>query len=237
MRVIILKNCTTEGPGLIEDILIEKNIKYKIFDLDAGEKPPLTFNFDGVIVLGGPDSANDDTEKITNEIKFIQKVLSRKIPYLGICLGMQLLVKALGGRVIKAPLKEIGLRDPLGNFFEIELTEKGMRSIFLKSLPKRFNVFQLHGETVELIPKIDLLATGKFVTNQAVSFGNFAFGLQPHFEVSEKFFYSLIEDDEDLKLLDRKKLISDFEKIKESYFKTGKIIFSNFLSLLKEMRG
>lgn len=230
--ILILKNETDEGPGLIAEVLKEKNMSYKVIDLDKNEKLPEDFNFSALIVLGGHDSANDKTEKIERELDFILGSIVRQKPYFGICLGMQLLVKALGGKVMKAPLKEIGFRGPDGNFFEVELTEKGKNSPIFKGLGSRLVVFQLHGETVELTPEIDLLATGKFVKNQAVGYKDFAFGIQSHFEVTEEFFKVLMEEDEDLKKLDREKLIKDFSLIKEGYISTGKTLFSNFIKII-----
>ncbi|MGC8769931.1 MAG: type 1 glutamine amidotransferase [Brevinematia bacterium] len=230
--ILILKNETNEGPGLLKEILDEELIDYKIIDLDRNEDLPNNYDFSALVVLGGPDSANDETDKIKRELDFILGSVVRGKPYFGICLGMQLLVKALGGKVMKAPLKEIGFRGPDGNFFEVELTEKGKNSLIFKGMGSRYIVFQLHGETVELTPEIDLLATGKFVKNQAVGYKDFAFGIQSHFEVTEDYFKMLAQEDEDLKKLDREKLFKDFYLIKDSYIKTGRILFSNFLSII-----
>ncbi len=230
--ILILKNESTEGPGLLAHLLDEKKMIYKIIDLDSNEELPMNFDFSGLVVLGGHDSANDETDKIRRELDFIMGCMVRKKPYLGICLGMQLLVKALGGKVVKAPLKEIGFRGPDGDFFEVELTEKGRNSQIFKGMGSKYRVFQLHGETVELIPEIDLLATGKFVKNQVVGYKDFAFGIQSHFEVTEDYFKILLEEDEDLKKLDKEKLLKDFYHIKDSYIKAGITLFSNFLEIV-----
>ena len=60
-----------------------------------------------MMVFGGPDSANDDTEKMKQELQRISEILDAEIPYLGICLGMQALVKAAGGTVRKNKIKDL----------------------------------------------------------------------------------------------------------------------------------
>ena len=92
MRVLIVKNITHEGPGLIKDILNEQNIQFSIIDLSDQVKFPQIEKYNLIVILGGPDSANDKSEKITKQLKFIQLALKREIPIFGICLGMQLLL-------------------------------------------------------------------------------------------------------------------------------------------------
>src|SRR3989338_4744742 len=124
-KLLIVKNSATEGPGIIEAILKEKSISYEIVELDKGSLFPSPKNYSAVIVLGGPDSANDTTIKMKHELEMIKETVNAGIPYLGICLGMQALVKASGGTVMKNRIKEIGIRAPDGNFFEIEFTHEG----------------------------------------------------------------------------------------------------------------
>src|SRR3990172_6768384 len=106
--VLIAKNIDREGPGLLEEILKERSIAYETIDLDDGQLFPSPKKFAALVVLGGPDSANDSTEKMANELKRIKEALDAGVPYLGICLGMQALVKAAGGKVCKSNLKEVG---------------------------------------------------------------------------------------------------------------------------------
>ena len=71
-KVLIIKNISREGPGILEKILQENLIHYKIVDLAKNEKLPTADNFSCLIIMGGPDSANDETKKIKGEIKFIK---------------------------------------------------------------------------------------------------------------------------------------------------------------------
>src|SRR3989344_7751470 len=120
-KVLIIKNISREGPGFLEKILQENLIYYNVCDLSAGDPLPNSKNYGTLIVMGGPDSANDKSSKIKNEIKYIKNWIAAKKPFLGTCLGLQLLIKAAGGKVVKNPVKEIGFRDSNGNFFEVEL--------------------------------------------------------------------------------------------------------------------
>ena len=89
---------TREDQGLLEELLKDRGIGYTVVDLDLGQKFPSVEKYGAVVVLGGPDSANDETEKMKNELVRIGEVVAAKIPYLGICLGLQALVKASGGK-------------------------------------------------------------------------------------------------------------------------------------------
>jgi GMP synthase-like glutamine amidotransferase len=230
--VLIVKNITHEGPGLLETALFERGIAYNSVDLAAGELFPDPRQFRAVIVLGGPQSANDVTQTMQLQLRQIDRVLYEEIPYLGICLGMQTLVKAGGGNVVNCQIKEIGFNDSEGNNYRMELTPSGKEDPLFDGLDNNFPVFQLHGETVELASSgMELLATGKNCRNQAVRVGNNAYGLQCHFEMTDRMFFEWIGIDSDLKRLNRITLTEQFETIRLEYSATGLKLMNNFLTL------
>ena len=212
--------------------MLGRSIPYQVVDLDQGEALPDNPNsYGAVVVCGGPDSANDDTDKMKEELAFISKVLEANLPYIGVCLGLQALVKAAGGRVIKSPLKEVGFKDPEGAQFEIELTTAGMVDPLFKSLETPFDVFHLHGETVEITNTMSVLGTGKHCTNQIVKVGESAYGIQCHFELTLEMFEVWLQEDADLLELDSSQLKKDFAAIQDSYTQTGNTLFTNFLNI------
>ena len=170
-KVLILKNITREGPGILEKILQENLIFYDVVDLSVSDRLPNFKNYGTLIIMGGPDSANDKTKKIKGEIKFIKNWIDDKKPFLGICLGLQLLVKAAGGKVVRNNIKEIGFRDEDGNFFEVDLLRDSQKDPLLYKLGKKIKVFHLHAETVTLTKKMKLWGNGKHCQNQIVKIG------------------------------------------------------------------
>ncbi|MBI2660647.1 type 1 glutamine amidotransferase [Candidatus Woesearchaeota archaeon] len=228
-KLLIVKNSITEGPGIIETILKEKFISYDIADLDKGNLFPSAEDYSAVIVLGGPDSANDSTVKMNHELARIREAIGSDTPYLGICLGMQALVKAAGGNVFKNPVKEIGVKHNDGKYYEIELTDGGKNDPMFRGMDSRLKIFQLHGETIGLAEGMQLLAAGKHCANQAVKVGKNAYGIQGHLELTEKMFNEWIVTDSDLKKLDRQRLISDFDSAKKEYENNGRKLIGNFL--------
>jgi GMP synthase-like glutamine amidotransferase len=230
--ILIIKNVTAEGAGMLEDILKVRQIAYEIIDLEKAQPIPAPQNYQAVIVCGGPDSANDETPKIKEELASIKQILDLGIPYLGICLGLQTLVKAAGGKVMESPIKEIGFRDPEDKSFTIELTPEGQADPLFKGLSNVFKVFQLHGETVELTPAMTLLGVGKFCPNQIVRVAPAQYGLQCHFELTREMFELWLNEDPDLKALDTEKVRADYEEIKGEYEKVGKKLFENWLGMV-----
>ncbi len=230
-EILIVKNITREGPGLLEEELKERGIGYTVADLDQGQNFPPVKNYGAVIVLGGPDSANDENEKMENELARIREAIAANIPYLGICLGLQTLVKAVGGKVVKSPTKEVGFIDPGGNSFTVGLTDEGKQDPLFEGLDHTFNVFHLHGETVELTDDMALLAIGKFCRNQIAKVGANAYGIQCHFELTPEMFEMWINEDPDLLQLDKEQLRANFEAIRDKYIQVGRQLFKNFLKI------
>lgn len=230
-KVLIVKNKTHEGPGLFERLLRDDKIPYQIIDLDNGDPLPSLESCSAAVVLGGPDSANDATEKMREQLEWIREILSRKIPYLGVCLGLQTLVKAKGGKVIKSSVKEIGFRDPEENLFEVLLTEEGKKDPLLANCDGQFPVFHLHGETVQLSKGMTLLGKGKFCENQLVRVGENAYGMQFHLELTPEMFEVWLREDSDLKQRDRASLQKDFQSLQDSFSNTAQTLFLNFLQI------
>jgi GMP synthase (glutamine-hydrolysing) len=140
---------------------------------------------DALIFLGGPMSANDEAEHafIRPELNLIEEALERNKPLLGICLGAQLIAKALGARVYAGMEKEIG-------WYDLELTEMGQRDPLFAGWPRALKMFQWHGETFELPRGAQHLARSARYRHQAFRFGEGAYGLQFHPEIT----LSMIEE-------------------------------------------
>src|SRR3972149_6403743 len=219
---LIVKNIAREGPGLLEAILEERQISYEVVDLESGQAFPPVRACSALVVLGGPDSANDETRKMRIELARIEECLGLGKPYLGICLGMQALVKAGGGKVVKSPTREVGFRDPEGRFFEVDLTEDGGRDPLFNNVQGSFKVFHLHGETVELTGTMKLLGTGRFCRNQIARVGEHAYGLQCHVELTPLMLNVWIREDPDLGQLDQEGLWTAFRQIQEEYARVGR---------------
>ncbi|HIH43104.1 TPA: type 1 glutamine amidotransferase [Candidatus Woesearchaeota archaeon] len=258
-KILVVRNIPRESLGFIAQFLREKNIAYDIIDADDTTNFPNLVDYGGVIIFGGPDSANDKTPKIVKELEFVGKCVEQKVPYLGICLGMQVLVAVVGGTVYVneangVKIKEIGVCDESGEFYEVDLTLAGRYDQLFAGIEEhyaefgvdvayasgssdpfvvRLKIFQMHGETVELLPNYGMqcLATGKHCKNQIVKVDENAYGIQGHFEVDEETFNSWVAEDDEIKQMDIGKMKTQYEKAKQEYFNNAKLIFGNWLKI------
>lgn len=230
-KIYFIKNMTHEAAGLFSSFAGRERIPYEIVDLHRGEAFPEALKGDAVVVLGGPESANDRSPKILKELVSIRKCLQEGVPLLGICLGLQLLVKAAGGTVFRNPVKEVGFREPSGGWFEVEVTPAGKSDPLLTGMPDVFKVFQLHGETVGLVSPMACLAKGRFCENQIVKIRERAYGIQGHVELSEGMFKEWLAEDGDLQKTDAQGLRDDFATVFHEFQKGSEMIFKNFLKM------
>jgi len=234
-KVLIVQNITREGPGLLQRLLNETAIPYEMVDLDRDEAFPDPTGYAALVVLGGPDSANDTTPKMTAELERVKQAFDAGIPYLGICLGLQVAAKVAGGKVVKG-IKEVGLHTPDGTPYSVSLTELALTALGKKDplflgLRNDFRVFQLHGETVEMTKSMQLLATGRDCRNQIVKIRSNAYGIQSHFELTREMLQQWLQADPDLTPLDTRKVMADFDAIEEVYTITGLSLLRNFLHI------
>ncbi len=233
--ILVLRNIAHEGPGIFSSVAKQRGFALDDVDLEAGEDPLALENYSAVVVCGGPDSANDDTEKMKKEVEFVREAIERGVPYFGICLGMQILAKAAGAAVIRAEAKEIGFKDPEGEQFRIDLTAAGLSDSLFNGCAEAIDVFQLHGETVDVNDNenIELLGTGKGCRNQAIKVGSCAYGIQSHVEVTKEMFEEWLMLDPDLKSNDAALLRKEFAAIYDDYVVTAECVFNNFLDIVE----
>jgi len=179
MRILVLQHAASEHPGAFRQMLAEDGHEWVAVELDEGEIAPPLDGFDALWVMGGPmDTWQEDAHPwLMGEKRLIREaVAERGMPYLGVCLGHQLLADALGGEVGKgAP--EIGV-------LPIHFTEIGMESVFLDGIEAPFMSLQWHGAEVKRPPEgAAVLATSPVCPVQAMSWGTRAFSVQFHVEV------------------------------------------------------
>lgn len=228
-QILFVQNYDIAGPGLLEAILKEKRINYSIIHLEAGDTLPADSNFSAVVVLGGRDSANDQTDKITSQLTWIRQVITSGTPYLGICLGLQLGVKAMGGNVIRNPIKEVGFRNPDGELTQVAISQKGRQDRIFGGLADILHVFESHEDAVEPTNNMQLLAEGKYCKPQVVKIGERAYGTQFHFELTPDMFELWYRKNPNFEDMDIGKQREDYATLKDEYEVTSHQIFTNFL--------
>lgn len=198
MAVLILKNIGTEGPGTIEDFLLNNRIPYQIVELYRDDLPNVK-EFRAVVMLGGPMSVNeaDIYPYIKKEEEIVREFIREGKKVFGICLGAQIIARALGARVYKGPAKEIG-------WLDIEIAGEGIRDPLMNKLAvhpragdfwKKFKVFHWHGETFDLPSGAERLARSSLYENQAFRYGKNVYAFQFHIEVKKETIYEWLKEE------------------------------------------
>ena len=173
-NVLVIQNTLLEGIGILGELLSSDG--FKIVQILAKNEKLSKNDYAILVVLGAPQSANDNLSYLKDEERLIQDFVSQEKPVLGICLGSQLIAKAFGAKVYRAEKKEIG--------FYHDLVIDNSNSKLFSGFENPFTVFHWHGETFDL-PKNAVRLVHSNNINQAFQLDS-AIGLQFHLEVDSK---------------------------------------------------
>jgi GMP synthase-like glutamine amidotransferase len=179
MRIVVFQHLVCEHPGIWRDFMREDGIEVATVELDAGDPIPSLDDADALLVFGGPMNVDEEEHYpwLRRETEVIREAALGGKPILGVCLGGQLLAKALGAVVTKNPEPEVGL---LG----VDLTDDGASDPLFANWPRRAPVVQWHSDTFALPQGAIHLASSPTCCNQAFRYGERAYGLQFHPEVT-----------------------------------------------------
>ncbi len=183
MEVIVLQHINIEDPGYIKDLMINDKINITTIELDEGDKIPNDLSkFDAMFCMGGPMDTwmEKDYPWLIEEKKKIKEfVVDLKKPYLGFCLGCQLLGEVIGGKVVKTKNPEIGMLEV--NFLKTKINDR----LFF-NFPQKITSLQWHSYEVQDLEKnkdVTLLASSNETKYQIFKFQNHAYGIQFHIEI------------------------------------------------------
>ena len=182
-NIIILQHIPIETPGYILDLMIKDGMKLTTIELDEGENIPEDLNeFDGMFCMGGPmDTWMEETYPwlIDEKEKIKHFVMDLKKPFLGFCLGCQLLGEVVGGKVVKSQPPEIGVLD-------IEMQDACKQDKLFSSYSPKIKALQWHSYEVQNLehnPNVTVLASSPITKYQIFKYQNHAYGIQFHIEI------------------------------------------------------
>ncbi len=182
-NIIILQHIPIETPGYILDLMETDKFNITTIELDQGEKIPDNLSsYDAMFCMGGPmDTWMEETYPwlIEEKNKIKEYVINLKKPYLGFCLGCQLLGEVLGGQVVKSNPPEIGI-------LEINMTKNKNFDKLFSEYPEKIKALQWHSyEVIELEKNKDvkILASSPTTKYQIFKYMEHAYGIQFHIEI------------------------------------------------------
>ena len=185
MKILVLQHIACETPGYIKDLMIKDNVEITTIQLDEGEIIPKNIKiFDGMLCMGGPMDTWMEKEYpwLIEEKKRIKEfVIEFQKPFLGFCLGCQLLGEVVGGKVIKSTPSEIGILD-------ININDKKNDDLLFSNFPSKIKALQWHSYEVaglEVKKDITLLGSSPTTKYQIFKYKNNAYGIQFHIEIKK----------------------------------------------------
>ena len=240
MRIIILQHIKIEDPGFIKDLMIKDGVELTTIELDEGEKIPADLSkFDAMFCMGGPMDTWMEKEHpwLVDEKKAIKEfVVDLKKPYLGFCLGCQLLGEVVGGKVVKSNIPEIGM-------LNISFSNNKNNDALFSKFPEEITSLQWHSYEVQGLENnkdVTHLASSPETKYQIFKYQNHAYGIQFHIEVKDTTvgewgcvpeYKSALEKQLGEGALD--KFEKDSKKHMPSMNQYSEVLYENFKKLLK----
>ncbi len=231
-KVLVFRHVPHEGIGTIEPFLKRSNITIDYCDLFQTSFIPQNLDaYDFVISMGGPMNA-DETERypfLKSEREALSKAIHSGKPVLGICLGAQMIARALDAKVYPGRQKEIG-------WFPIQLSEAGKKDRLFRAI-NDFSpvVFQWHGDTFDLPKGATLLASSHLFPHQAFKCGDSVYAFQFHIEVTRDMICDWIKKgEEELKPLRQsvsaKKIVREINEHESSLQELSEKVYEELFS-------
>ena len=225
MKVLALTHGANVPSGVFGDVVEEAGHRLEEWSLMSGTKPPRPLaQYGAVLVFGG--SMHADQEHLhpwlREEDALIRDFLERRVPLLGVCLGAQLLAKAVGGNVYRAHKREVG-------WFPVELTEAATGDPVVGTLPKRFLAFDWHEYTWDPPPGAVELARSERYT-QALRVGDRAWGIQFHAEVDTTIVHTWLDESENAPS-NREEMARSLDEHMEDWNRIGRDLCGSFLEV------
>ncbi len=218
--VLLVQNTRIEGSGYLGDLL--QNDGFEITSVNAKHEQLPEKDFSLVVILGAPESANDDLPYLHAEQQLIKSYVEKNIPVLGICLGSQLIAKTFGAKVYSGPRNEIGFYNDLKIYDN---------TTFFSGLKNPFTVFHWHSDTFDLPEGAVRLASSEHYLNQAFQYKS-AVGLQFHLEVNEEMVNLWLDNSEEklqkIPHIDPQKIRSDINENISTVKSNMKNFYNNF---------
>ena len=185
MKILILQHINIEDPGYIKDLMIKDNWELTTIELDQGEKIPSNLEqFDAMFCMGGPMDTWMEKQYpwlIDEKNKIKEFVIELEKPFIGFCLGCQLLGEVIGGKVVKSKPPEIGIMD-------INFTKEKKDDHLFSQFPNKIKSLQWHSYEVQGIENnkdVTLLASSPITKYQIFKYQNHAYGIQFHIEIKD----------------------------------------------------
>jgi GMP synthase-like glutamine amidotransferase len=179
LPIAVFRFSPSEGPAAFGHWLDRQARAWQLVAIDAGDPVPLDpAQFAGIGMMGGPMSVNDDLPWLPPLRTFLRRAVMLGVPVIGHCLGGQLLAQALGARVARAAVPEIG-------WIDVEVTDVALAGEWLGGRT-RFRAFQWHYEAFELPPGATPLLTDAYNPHQAYVIDGRHLGLQCHVEMTRE---------------------------------------------------
>ncbi len=229
-QVNVIRHLAFEDLGCFADVLAQQGFEVRYFEAGVDDLAALQADSDDwLVILGGPISANDvdDFPFLQTEIELLRKRIEQDKPTLGICLGAQLMARAMGQAVYPGKAKEIG-------WMPVTLTDAGNASP-LAALESCNNVvLHWHGETFDLPDEAVLLASTDIAVNQAFRIGDNIYGLQFHLEATpqgmERWFIGHIGEIEQTEGVSVKQLRADTARHADQTEAAGRLFLQALLA-------
>lgn len=182
MKILVLQHIVSEHPGVFRDFLVEDGLSWETVELDEGQAIPDLEPYDLMIVMGGPQDVweEDRYPWLRAEKEAIRRfVVGMRRPFLGVCLGHQLLAECIGGKVGLARTPEIGV-------LTVTKTAQGDVDPVLQGISNPIRALQWHSAEVLAVPDgTAVLASSAACPIQSLRYGDYAYGLQFHIEVTK----------------------------------------------------